>query len=111
MTKYRIDFAYDGTDFHGYAKQPNVRTVQEDLETALFRMTGEVATSVAGRTDRGVHASAQVISFEHPDLIDTEMIFRSLNRQLATEIAVSSVSVVPDGFDARFSARGRAYTY
>lgn len=111
MAKYRIDFAYDGTGFHGYAKQPNVRTVQEDLETALFKMTGPVVTSVAGRTDRGVHATAQVISFEHPDQIDTGMVFRSLNRQLAPEICVSSVSVAPQDFDARFSATGRSYTY
>ncbi len=111
MTTYRIDFAYDGTDFHGYAKQPNVRTVQEVLETALFKMTGEVVTSVAGRTDRGVHASAQVISFEHPHEFDTGMILRSLNRQVGPEICTLSVAVAADDFDARFSATGRAYTY
>lgn len=111
MTTYRIDLAYDGTDFHGYAKQPNVRTVQGDLETALFRMTGQVETVVAGRTDRGVHATAQVLSFESARNFDTGMIRRSLNRQLGPQISVTSVSVVEDSFNARFSAIGRAYTY
>ncbi|MCP4309530.1 MAG: tRNA pseudouridine(38-40) synthase TruA [bacterium] len=111
MTTYRIDLAYDGTDFHGYAKQPNVRTVQGDFETALFRMTGEVETVVAGRTDRGVHATAQVLSFVSAQNYDTGMILRSLNRQLGPEISVSAVAVVDDSFNARFSAIGRAYTY
>jgi len=111
VTTYRIDFAYDGTDFHGYAKQPQVRTVQGDLEAALFKMTGELETVVAGRTDRGVHATGQVVSFQTAVVYDTGMIFRSLNRQLGPEISVSSVAIVPDSFDARFSAIGRAYTY
>ncbi len=111
MTTYRIDLAYDGGGFHGYAKQPGVRTVQSALEDALFRITGEVETSVAGRTDKGVHATGQVVSFSTDRDLDTRRVVRSLNRQLAPEIAVSSISVVPPGFSARFSARGRAYTY
>lgn len=111
MTTYRIDLAYDGSGFHGYAKQPNVRTVQGELETALFKLTGVVETAVAGRTDRGVHARAQVVSFEAEAGLDTGQVLRSLNRQLAPEIAVSRVGIAPDGFSARFSATGRAYTY
>ena len=111
MTTYRLDLAYDGTDFHGYARQPNVRTVQGELEDALFKLTGEVETAVAGRTDKGVHATAQVLSFEVEESLDRDRVVRSLNRQLAPEIAVSSLVVVPDGFNARFSATGRAYTY
>lgn len=111
MTTYRIDFAYDGSGFHGYAKQPNVRTVQGELETALFKLTGEVETAVAGRTDAGVHARSQVVSFETAEEVDCDRLFRSLNRQLAPEIAVASVGVAPAGFNARFSATGRAYTY
>lgn len=111
MTTYRIDLAYDGSGFHGYAKQPNVRTVQSELEAALFKLTGVVETTVAGRTDRGVHARAQVVSFESDDDIDTDRVFRSLNRQLAPEIAVSRVAAAPEGFNARFSATSRAYTY
>ena len=111
MPIYRIDFAYNGSGFHGYARQPSVRTVQGDLEDALFLLTGEVETTVAGRTDSGVHATAQVVSFETEQDVDTARIVRSLNRQLAPEIAVRSVAEAPPGFSARFSAKGRAYTY
>jgi tRNA pseudouridine38-40 synthase len=88
-----------------------MRTVQGELETALFKLTGELETSVAGRTDRGVHATAQVVSFTTDEVLDCDRIVRSLNRQLAPEIAVASALVVPDGFSARFSAIGRSYTY
>ncbi|MDJ0952808.1 MAG: tRNA pseudouridine(38-40) synthase TruA [Acidimicrobiia bacterium] len=111
MPTYRLDFAYDGTGFHGYARQPRVRTVQGELETALFKLTGEVETAVAGRTDKGVHATAQVVSFATDRQLDTDRIVRSLNRQLAPEIAVSRLATVPGGFNARFSATSRAYTY
>lgn len=111
MTTYRIDFAYDGSGFHGYARQPQVRTVQGELEKALFRLTGEVETAAAGRTDSGVHARAQVVSFTAAADLDTDRMVRSLNRQLAPEIAVATVTVAPAGFSARFSATGRAYTY
>ena len=64
LTTYRLDLAYDGSGFHGYAKQPDVRTVQGDLEMALFPHTRrDITTFVAGRTDKGVHASEQVVSF------------------------------------------------
>ena len=63
MPVYRLDLAYDGSGFHGYARQPGVRTVQGDLEAALFHHTGAVDTFVAGRTDKGVHAAGQVASF------------------------------------------------
>ncbi len=111
MTTYRIDLAYDGSGFHGYARQPQVRTVQGELEPALFKLAGEVETTVAGRTDRGVHASHQVVSFIAADGLDLRRIKRSLNRQLAPEIAVTSVTIAPEGFSARFSATQRAYTY
>lgn len=111
MTTYRIDFAYDGSDFHGYARQPRVRTVQGVFEAALFGLTGPIVTVVAGRTDKGVHARSQVVSFEVEDELDTDRVVRSLNRQLAPEIGVSSVVKVSDDFSARFSATGRSYSY
>jgi len=111
VTTYRIDFAYDGSGFHGYARQPLVRTVQGQLEEALFKLVGEVETAVAGRTDRGVHSRAQVVSFTAAADLDTDRIVRSLNRQLAPEIAVATVTVAPADFNARYSATGRAYTY
>jgi len=108
---YRIDLAYDGTGFHGYARQNNVRTVQGDLETALFRITGDVKTIVAGRTDGGVHAVGQVVSFSVDAPLDTRRLQRSLNGQLGPEIAVSGVAEVGGDFHARFSATGRRYRY
>jgi len=111
VTTYRLDLAYLGTGFHGYAKQPQVRTVQGELEAALGRVIGPVETYVAGRTDKGVHASGQVASFESSKLIDTNRLFRSLNKQLGPEIAINALRTVPDGFHARFSASGRSYRY
>jgi tRNA pseudouridine38-40 synthase len=108
---YRLDLAYDGSGFHGYARQPQVRTVQGDLEEALFVHTGPVETFVAGRTDKGVHASGQVVSFATPSAIDPHRIMRSVNRRLAPAIAVQSLEVAPDDFHARFSASGRSYRY
>lgn len=110
MPTYRLDLAYDGSRFHGYAKQPNVRTVQGDLEAALAPHTQGVATFVAGRTDKGVHATNQVVSFTCGEL-DSARVLRSLNTQLAPEIAAHRLVVVPDDFHARFSATGRAYRY
>ena len=110
MPTYRLDLAYDGSGFHGYARQPNVRTVQGELEAALGPWTGGVDTFVAGRTDKGVHASEQVVSFACEDL-DTDRVVRSLNRQLAPEIAVRRIREADPDFHARFSATGRAYRY
>ena len=111
MPVYRIDLAYDGTRFHGYARQPHMRTVQGVLEDALEVLTGPVQTFVAGRTDRGVHAAAQVVSFATDTPVDTALIQRSLNRRLGPEMAVLACAEVDANFHARFSATGRAYTY
>jgi len=110
MPTYRLDLAYDGSGFFGYAVQPNVRTVQGDLEKALEPHTGGATTYVAGRTDKGVHATEQVVSFRCGEL-DTARVLRSLNSQLRPEIAARRLSVVSDDFHARFSATGRAYRY
>ena len=111
MPTYRLDVAYDGTDFHGYGIQPGVRTVQGELEKALARQVGDVVTVAAGRTDRGVHASGQVVCFSHPDEIDADRVMRSLNHQLGDEIAVLELRRIDDDFHARFSATARAYRY
>jgi tRNA pseudouridine38-40 synthase len=111
VTIYRLDLAYDGTGFHGYARQPAVRTVQGELEAALERHLGSVETFVAGRTDRGVHASGQVASFDTDADVDVDRLRRSLNRMLGPEISVLALRRCGPGFHARFSATGRAYTY
>lgn len=111
MPTYRLDLSYDGSGFHGYAIQPDVRTVQGDLEAALERIVGDVQTQVAGRTDAGVHAAGQVVSFDHDAELDVVRLARSLNSLLGPEIAVLSAAEVGAGFDARRDAVTRRYRY
>ena len=109
----RLDIAYDGRPFHGFARQPDVRTVQGDLESALAKLfRRDVPTVGAGRTDAGVHARGQVVSVkDSPDDIDLVKVHDSLNGMLGPSIAVTSCVRVPDDFHARFSARSRTYVY
>jgi len=128
--RIRLDLAYDGTGFKGWARQPHLRTVQGTLEAALTRIAGSpVLLVVAGRTDAGVHATGQVA---HADLTQGQwerMTQRRraearsgdpaavITRRLAgvlgpySDVAVHRVSTAPDGFDARFSAAWRRYEY
>ena len=110
MPNYRLDLAYDGAPFAGYAIQKDKVTVQGELERALRPHTAGARTVVAGRTDRGVHASCQVVSFVSREL-DTGYVLGSLNKQLGPHIAVYRLVEVDDEFHARFSATGRAYVY
>jgi tRNA pseudouridine38-40 synthase len=114
--RLRIDLAYDGAGFHGFARQRDVRTVQGVLEGALGRLAGrEVVTTGAGRTDAGVHALGQVVTCDVPAdgrlLHDLERARASLDAMGGPELAVWSVRVVDPGFDARFSAVRRRYRY
>ena len=112
MPTYRLDLAYDGSAFRGYAANAGVRTVQGVLEEALATsLRLPVETSVAGRTDAGVHARGQVVSFSLPSAIEPARLQRSLNSLLAPEVVARAVAEVPDGFDARRSALWRAYRY
>lgn len=132
-TRFRLDIAYDGTEFRGWAKQPGLRTVQGVLEDALATLFGrrgdEPGLTVAGRTDAGVHATGQVA---HVDLLPRHV--EILNRQRrrgahrmepgetlarrfagvlkrSPDVVVTGASVAPAGFDARFSAVWRRYEY
>lgn len=109
----RLDLSYDGGLFHGFARQPNVPTVQGDLEDALGRLLRtDVETVGAGRTDAGVHALGQVVSVpDAPSDVDEIKVRDALNAMLAPSIAVSSVAKVEDDFHARFSALSRMYVY
>lgn len=110
MTVLRLDLSYDGSAFHGYARQVDVRTVQGLLDDALATLLGPVTTVVAGRTDAGVHARHQVVSLDaDPD--DLDQLARSLGRLLPDDVAVQRVLVEADGFNARFDATTRAYRY
>ena len=112
MPNYRLDLSYDGTEFRGFARQSEVRTVQGEVEVALERVLGVPVESVcAGRTDAGVHARHQVVSFSAEVEAEPSRIVRSINRMLGPEIAAIACAVVPDDFDARFSATWRSYRY
>jgi tRNA pseudouridine38-40 synthase len=103
----RLTIEYDGTDFRGWAKQPGVRTIQEELERALKVVRREeTKLTVAGRTDAGVHAWAQVAS--HPG---EPANVRSINSLLPDDIAVISSEPTHDSFDARSDATSRTYCY
>ena len=120
--RIRIDLAYDGTEFSGWARQPGRRTVQSTLETTIaqvLRRDEPPTTVCAGRTDAGVHARGQVVHVDLPDEArdhDTpvptdDALRRWLPRALPTDIAVQSIHPVPEAFDARFSALKRRYIY
>ena len=131
--RLRIDLAYDGGDFHGWAAQPGLRTVQGEFESALatvlrlppveqVQTTGRPLTVCAGRTDTGVHARGQVV---HLDIAEEAVIAaagrydgdpvdalaRRLNGILPTDLRVRRVATAPAGFDARFSPLWRRYAY
>jgi tRNA pseudouridine38-40 synthase len=107
----RIDLAYHGAGFAGWATQPGARTVQGELEAALERILGHPAPlTVAGRTDAGVHAWGQVASLN----IDGEPppeLGRALNSLTGPDLAVLAAEAAADGFDARRDARSRTYCY
>jgi tRNA pseudouridine38-40 synthase len=108
----RLTLAYDGTGFHGWARQPGVRTVEGVLGQSLGQMLPLAPSlSVAGRTDAGVHAEGQVVSFVAPDGTDPARLQRALNGMLAPEVVVLDSREVSPGFDARHSATGRQYRY
>lgn len=114
--RLRLDLAYDGSAFHGFARQSQVRTVQGVLGDALSRLVGQpVAMAVAGRTDAGVHALGQVVTVDVPEdarlLADLDRARLALDRLVGPEVTIWSVRVVPPSFHARFSAVQRRYRY
>ncbi|QZY28603.1 tRNA pseudouridine(38-40) synthase TruA [Nocardioides coralli] len=111
--RLRIDLAYDGTDFHGWASQPDLRTVQGTLESALATVLRlpEARLVCAGRTDTGVHARGQVAHVDLPEEAYDDQLLRRLNGILPADLRVREVSVAPPGFDARFAATWRRYAY
>jgi tRNA pseudouridine38-40 synthase len=107
-----LTLAYDGTRFRGWARNAGQRTVEGVLSDALGRALGSAPRlSVAGRTDAGVHARGQVVSFAAADDVDLERLQRSINGMLAPEIVATEIRRAADGFDARFSASAREYRY
>ena len=112
FSRLRVDLTYEGTNFSGWAKQPNERTVQEEVEKALSMITQtKVATIVAGRTDAGVHAKHQVIHTDLPTQTDINNLSFRLNQILDADIRVLTAQWAPDNFHARFTAISRTYQY
>lgn len=103
---------YVGRDFAGWQRQPTDRTVQAAVETALERLDGaRVATVAAGRTDAGVHALGQVVSFATARGWASDELWRAMNALLPADVWVARVGAAPDGFNARRDARARRYRY
>jgi tRNA pseudouridine38-40 synthase len=112
LVRVRLLVAYDGTDFAGVAPSPGVKTVGGALASSIERVLRHpVRLTVAGRTDAGVHAWGQVVTFDAAEGFDGEALQRSLNRLCGPAIVVREVTVEPDSFDARFSAQARRYRY
>lgn len=128
--RIRLDFAYDGSGFYGWAKQPTLRTVQGELESALHKVlrvpegdeSEPLRLTVAGRTDTGVHAAHQVCHLDvsqsvlencigHMSCDSLSALEYRLRHVLPADIAIHKVSEAPEGFDARFSALERTYVY
>ncbi|MBM3664864.1 MAG: tRNA pseudouridine(38-40) synthase TruA, partial [Actinobacteria bacterium] len=120
MPTLRLDIEYDGAGFAGWAEQPGQRTIEGVLRDALEVVLGRrPEVRVAGRTDAGVHATAQVVSLEVPAgtdppqraAADPDRLRRSLNGLLPDDVAVRATAQAPEGFDARADALSRAYDY
>jgi tRNA pseudouridine38-40 synthase len=111
--RIRLDLAYDGTDFHGWAAQPGLRTVQDELTRALATVlrVPSVAVVCAGRTDAGVHARGQVVHTDLDDPPATGLLLRRLNGILPPDVRVRAAAEAPAYFDARFGALWRRYAY
>jgi tRNA pseudouridine38-40 synthase len=112
MKNYRIVLAYDGTDFRGWQRQPEGRTVQGVIEEAVRKVTQKkTVVHGAGRTDAGVHALGQVASFRGAFRLAEADLFRALNAVLPADVRIFSLDEVPAGFHARESARSKLYRY
>jgi tRNA pseudouridine38-40 synthase len=111
MPTVRLEIEYDGSGFRGWARQPGLRTVQDELERALSTvLREEVELTVAGRTDTGVHARGQVASFTTAAELPPDLA-RSLNGLGPDDIGVTAAIIAADDFDARRDARSRTYRY
>ena len=112
VVTYKLKLSYDGTNYHGWQRQPDRRTVQGALEDAIFKITRRrVAVSGAGRTDAGVHALEQIAGFRLRPSMGIRKFFRALNSVLPPDIRITSLAKAPAGFHPRKSARSKVYEY
>jgi len=112
MRNIKLTIAYDGTDFHGWQRQPALRTVQETLDEAIAKLTGaRPNTNASGRTDAGVHALGQVVNFLTASRHPTEVFVRALNAMLPRDVRVLEAAEAPQAFHATLDARSKRYRY
>lgn len=112
MKRFKMIVAYDGTNYNGFARQPNGVTIQETLEEAISKIVQhEVRTLGAGRTDQGVHAKGQCVTFDSETKVPAEKLAKAINSQLPLDISVKSVEEVSMNFQPRFGAKRKTYRY
>jgi tRNA pseudouridine38-40 synthase len=112
MATFRLTLEYDGSDFHGWQRQPGLRTVEGELRSALDRLgAGDVELTAAGRTDAGAHAHGQVAGLRIERSWEPETLRRALVATLPEDVTVSAVEPAADGFHARRQALARTYRY
>ncbi len=110
--KYKLTISYDGSGFSGFQYQKKERTIQGELENTISSMLGNnIRIQASGRTDSGVHAKGQVISFESETEIEADKLKYALNRMLPDDISVSDVEIVNREFHPRYSATSKEYHY
>ena len=111
--RYLITFSYDGTNFNGYQKQPNLRTIQGELESALKFISGgnDITVNSSGRTDKGVHALNQKAHFDLDKNITCYKLKCALNTYTKDDIYIKSVEAVADNFHARYNVSKKEYIY
>lgn len=110
--RFKLIVEYDGTAYHGWQIQPDGPTIQGALEDAIRQMLGEsVRVAAAGRTDAGVHAAGQVVSFSVQRDVDADRLLAALNALTPRDISIRRAEVVADDFDPRRAARSRVYVY
>ena len=111
--KYFMTFSYDGTNFHGYQKQPRKRTIQKEIEDVLKQINDNKNVTIysSGRTDAGVHALNQRAHFTLDIKISPERLLKGMNALLPDDIYIKNIEIVSDEFHARFDAIGKEYIY
>jgi tRNA pseudouridine38-40 synthase len=112
MRNIQLILCYDGTEFHGWQRQPGLRTIQQALEDAIDRLTGvRPQTTASSRTDSGVHALGQSVHFFTASTHSTETFVRALNALIPREIRVLSACEMPQAFHATLDAKSKRYRY
>src|SRR5437773_3201663 len=113
MRNLKLTLSYDGTEFNGWQTQPGFRTVQETLETAIAKLTGEekIRVNTSGRTDAGVHAVGQVVNFYSVTGLPADVLVRAINAHLPPDVAVRAAEDMPQAFDANRDAKRKLYRY